>query len=358
VAGADPARTALVEDGAVPAERHPDAALAAKVEAALRWWLARQPGAGPAGAPTSALTGGGAVAQLEHEFGRLHAGRPALLLPSATYALRAALDALHIGPGDEVIIPALDWTASRDAVRSVGAAPVPVAVDAATLTLSAGAARSARTDRTAAAIACHLHGVPADVPALVQALDGLPVLEDCAAALGSRLDARPVGTLGNSFAVFSLGPGKTIDAGEGGVLVSTTLDLHREALACTAHPLRQVLAGLDSTTDPLRAFSVRPHAVTAILAMYELSWWNAPAARASHRRTAERMALSCRVVGVDARRENAQAWVPVHRGGACRPGRPTGAAVLAQAGTAMFAEAQALRDDLGLVSVAPDHSAG
>jgi DegT/DnrJ/EryC1/StrS aminotransferase family protein len=360
VAGVEPARTALVEERGVPVQRHPDAELAAKVDAALRWWLSRRFESGPARAPSSAITGGGAVVALEEEFSRLHAGRPTLLLPSATYALRAALAALRIGPGAEVIIPALDWTASRDAVRSVGATPVPVAVDAATLTLPAEGARRARTGRTSAAIACHLHGVPADVPALVQALDGLPVLEDCAGAFGSQLDGRQVGTLGNSFAVFSLGPGKTIDAGEGGVLVSMTPELHHAALAVTAHPLRQILAGLDPTTDPPPAFSIRPHVVTAILAMYGLSRWNPAAARADHRRTAEETALCDMVIGMDERRENAQAWVPVRRpqAGACQPGRPSGAAVLAEAGTAVFEETWALREGLGLLPVVTRQRAG
>lgn len=351
--GVEPVCAALVDERVGTPSQHPDAGLAAKLYPALRWWLSRESGSNLAGMPTSALTGGGAVSALESEFTRLHADRPSLLLPSATYALRAALIALRIGPGAEVMIPALDWTASLDAVRSVGASPVPVAVEPATLTLSAQAARRARTERTRAAICCHLHGTAADVPALIADLDGLPVLEDCAGALGSRLDGRPVGVLGNSFAVFSLGPGKTIDAGEGGVLVSATPELHRTALAVTAHPLRQALSGLAPTVD-LPTFSIRPHVITAILAMYELSRWDPSLARTEHRRAVEEFAGEAELIGVDQRRESAQAWLPVRRrlDGAQHHAR-SGAAVLVAAGAAGFDETRALHECLGLRPVNP-----
>jgi dTDP-4-amino-4,6-dideoxygalactose transaminase len=208
-----------------------------------------------------------------------------------------------------MIVPALDWTATRQAVRSLGAVPVPVAIDAATLTLSPTAATGARTDRIRAAVACHLHGVPADVPAMRDALPGLPLVEDCAASFDSALDGQPVGTLGD-VAVFSLGPGKTIDAGEGGVLVFASTTLHRAAVTRPTHPLRQSVTGLDAATACSEGLLIRPHPLAAILALHELSRWDRDAAVKAHRDAAARLADSwtsaSTVLGLDNLRVNAQ----------------------------------------------------
>lgn len=327
---------------------HPDGALAARVQAALNWWLSTPREAGLVGAPTSALTGGGAVAALEREFGRRHGDRPALLQPSATYALRAALDALSVGPGDEVLLPALDWTASRHAVLSLGARPVPTAVEPDTLTISPAAAAADRTERTAAVVACHLHGVAADIPALRRALPGVPIVEDCAAALGSTLDGRPVGTFGD-FAVFSLGPGKTIDAGEGGILLTSSVEMHQRAIRRTAHPLRQLLTGLhpDPNQDGL---SIRPHPITAILALHGLTRWDADEARRRYARSVAAVGDCGRVLGWDGRRQNAQDQVPVHvAGDGPAMGDGSGAVNLAAPKTVLHGHVEQLRRPVRLI---------
>ena len=262
---------------------HPDRAWIETVRSALDRWAATS-----SGSPTSSILGGGAIAAAEAAFGELHAGL-ALLLPSASYALRVALQAGGVVPGDEVICGAIDWPSGYAAVGSLGATPVPVAADPRTLTLDPAAVAAARTPRTRAVIACHLHGVCADVPAIRRLLPDLTVIEDVAQALGNRMDGLLAGTLGD-MAVLSLGPGKPLDAGEGGVLLSDGYARHDRAVAIACHPLRQLLTGL-SDPDPA-ALAIRPHPLTAVLALHQLTGWSPAAARARYAETASRLSGS------------------------------------------------------------------
>jgi hypothetical protein len=244
---------------------NPDQQWLARVRAALEAWERT-----PAARPTSSVLGGGAIAAAEARFSALHDDRPALLLPSATYALRVALQVVGVGLADEVLCPVLDWPSSLAAVTSLGAVPVCVAVDPATLTIDPLAAAAAATSRTRAVIACHLHGVCADVPALRAAVPRAVVIEDAAQAFGSALDDRQAGTLGD-LAVLSLGPGKHLDAGEGGVLLCADSRFHEAAVALACHPLRHLLAGVRDA--PLDTLAMRPHPMTAILALHALDAW-------------------------------------------------------------------------------------
>jgi len=284
---------------------HPDRAWIETVRSALDRWAATS-----SGSPTSSILGGGAIAAAEAAFSELHAGRPALLLPSASYALRVALQAGGVVPGDEVICGAIDWPSGYAAVSSLGATPVPVTADPRTLTLDPAAVAAARTPRTRAVIACHLHGVCADVPAIRRLLPDVIVIEDAAQALGNRMDDLLSGTMGD-MAILSLGPGKPLDAGEGGVLLSDGYARHDRAVAIACHPLRQLLTGLPDP-DPA-ALAIRPHPVAAILALHQLTGWSPAAARSRYAETASRLAgdPALRLLA-DARRHGmSQPQVPV-----------------------------------------------
>jgi len=294
-----------VAAGAPAGRRHPDRDWLASVQAALAWWADTEPDW-----PTSSVLGSGAVAAAEAAFSERHGGRPALLLPSATYALRVALQAAGVTAGDQVICGAIDWPAGYAAIVSLGAVPVPVAADPLTLTLDPAAAAAARTRETRAVLACHLHGVCADVPALRRLLPGVPVIEDAAQAFGSRLDGRLAGTMGDA-AVLSLGPGKQIDAGEGGVLLCRGRARYQRAVAIACHPLRLLLAGQPPPAPA--ALSVRPHPVAAVLALHRLAGWSAAAERSGHEETARRLAghTSLRLLGDTRRHQSSQPHVPV-----------------------------------------------
>jgi dTDP-4-amino-4,6-dideoxygalactose transaminase len=264
-------------------------------------------------AGTSQITGSGAIIAAELEFTRLHRERPAFMVPSATYGMYAMLATLGIGVGDEVIVPTLDWPASLAAVLARGAVPVFAAVDE-TLTLSAQAVGNCLTARTKAVIACHLHGVAADVLAirdvLAKAGSDIPIIEDCAQALGSTLDEFPVGTLGDA-AIFSFGPGKTISTGEGGMVVMRNWQVYEQLLCIAAHPVRQIVAGL--TTSNLLGLSIRPHPMAAVLLREALSGFDPESLRRKNLECAAELdgISGIKVLGADSRRQNASSMVPV-----------------------------------------------
>lgn len=293
-----------------PASRHPDREWLASIRLALDRWEA----ASPVAQPTSSVLGSGAVAVAEATLSARLDDRQVLLLPSASYGLRVALAALGVQAGDEVLLPALDWPASWAAARSLGATPIPVPVDARTLTIDPVAAARRRSERTKAAVACHLHGVCADIPALRSHLPALPVVEDAAGAFGSTLDGRPAGTLGD-LGVLSFGPGKSIDVGEAAALSCADPKLYARALHLATHPLRQLLAGLPS--PPGQEFSIRPHPMAAVLlwAALETVQQDDLAARRRALVTALNGSPGVATLEGDGRRTSSQACVPVLLGG-------------------------------------------
>jgi hypothetical protein len=284
---------------------HPDLRWLTQVRRALDAWELSA-----STQPTSSVFGSGAITAAEAAFSARHGGRLTLLLPSATYALRVALQVLGVEPGDEVLCGAVDWPSGTAAITSLGAVPVAVAMDPGTLTVDPAAAAKARTNRTRALIACHLHGICADVPALRAMLPGVGIVEDAAQAFGCSLDGQLAGTLGD-LAVLSLGPGKHIDAGEGGVLVCADAASHSAAVGIACHPLRHLVAGVFGGLQDTLA--MRPHPMTAVLALQALADWSAePAARVQG---ATRAALadmpSLRLLGDVARHASTTTSVPV-----------------------------------------------
>ncbi len=139
---------------------------------------------------------------------------------SGTAALELALRALDVGPGDEVLCPALTWPSPAHAVVRLGARVVLVDVDRDEWNAGPEAFAAARTEATKAAIVIDQFGNPARGAAIAEALGGVPIVEDAACALGSRFaDGSPCGSLG-AIGCFSLHPRKIITCGEGGVCVA------------------------------------------------------------------------------------------------------------------------------------------
>jgi dTDP-4-amino-4,6-dideoxygalactose transaminase len=170
------------------------------------------------------LTTGPRTKLFEERFAATVGTRHAIALNSATAALHLALEALGVGPDDEVIVPTWTFAASGEVVAYRGARPVLVDVDARTLNATPEAVLAAVTPRTRAVIAVHVAGRPVEIEQLVALLEprGIAVIEDSAHAFPSRIGGaagRYAGTFGRAGA-FSFYATKTITTGEGGMLVT------------------------------------------------------------------------------------------------------------------------------------------
>jgi perosamine synthetase len=162
------------------------------------------------------------VERFETDFARLCGTRFALGVANGTVGLHLVLEALGVGPGDEVIVPSLTYIATANAVAYTGATPVFADVDPSTWCLDVSAVQAAVTARTVGIIAVHLYGHPADMAALAAVADrhSLFLVEDAAEAHGAKVESRPVGGLGTA-GVFSFYGNKIVTSGEGGAVTTS-----------------------------------------------------------------------------------------------------------------------------------------
>jgi len=160
------------------------------------------------------------VRDFEELFVKHHSGRRSLAVSNGTVALHLALEALNIGADDEVLVPDLTFAASVNAIVYTGATPVLVDVDPITWNIDVAKAAELITSKTKAIMPVHLYGLPCDMEAIQElaSAHNLLIVEDCAEALGSYYDGKPVGTFGD-VATFSFYGNKTITTGEGGMIV-------------------------------------------------------------------------------------------------------------------------------------------
>jgi len=159
------------------------------------------------------LTMGPKVAEFEAELARLCEVEHALVVSSGTAALHAAVLALELQPGDEVLVPAYTFPATANVVALSGLVPVLVDVDPETMNVDAARIRAGA--RTRAVLAVHLFGRPARL----EQLPDLPLLEDAAGALGARRAGRACGGLG-LLGCLSFHPRKIVTTGEGGAVTT------------------------------------------------------------------------------------------------------------------------------------------
>ena len=160
------------------------------------------------------------VREFEEKFAALHGARYGLAVSSGSAALKVALAALGIGPGDEVIVPGFTFVASWEAVLDAGATPVFAEIDA-TLNLDPGALPDKITGRTRAVICVHMLGAPAriDEIAVLCRDRGLALIEDTAQAAGGTFKGKGLGTFGD-VGTFSFDSVKTVTTGEGGLVIT------------------------------------------------------------------------------------------------------------------------------------------
>ncbi|HXH81862.1 MAG TPA: DegT/DnrJ/EryC1/StrS family aminotransferase, partial [Candidatus Tectomicrobia bacterium] len=200
---------------------------------------------------------------LEAELAARCGVRHGIGVGSGTDALRLALAALGVGPGDEVVTPAFSFVASASTILMAGARPVFADVDARTCTVDPDAVGRALTPRTRAVIVVHLYGHPAPVDAIVALAGarGVAVIEDAAQAIGATWRDRPVGAWGDA-ACISFYPTKNLGAcGDAGMLVTDREDVAARVRRLRHHGdggrYRHVELGYCSRLDELQAAALR-----------------------------------------------------------------------------------------------------
>jgi perosamine synthetase len=176
------------------------------------------------------LVHGPRTLEFEDSFTSFMGGGSATSTSSATTALQLAYLTLGIGKGDEVIVPSLTHVATANAVLSVGAKPVFVDVNLHDGNISIDQVLKAISPKTKAICVVHFLGVPVEMNEIIKIAksNNLFVIEDCALALGARINNTHVGLLGD-FGAFSFYPAKHITTGEGGMLVSKDKNLISES---------------------------------------------------------------------------------------------------------------------------------
>lgn len=183
------------------------------------------------------ITSGPRVVELEKALGTyIGNGVDVRLFSSATAALEAILIAKEIGPGDEVIVPAMSFVASANVVTRTGATPVFVDVSIESRNIDADSVAAALTDKTRAVMPVHFAGMPVDMAPIYElaASKGLLVLEDAAQAIGTRYQGRQVGSYGNPVS-FSFHPNKNMTTIEGGAVASNEPGLIKQLESIRFH---------------------------------------------------------------------------------------------------------------------------
>jgi dTDP-4-amino-4,6-dideoxygalactose transaminase len=173
----------------------------------------------------------------EIEFAEHTGCKHAIALANGTVALELALQALDIGPGDEVVVPSRTFIASASCAFMCGARPVIADVDRDSQNLTAESTRKTLTPRTRAIVAVHLAGWPCDMDPILELAreHQLKVVEDCAQATGATYKGRPVGSMGDANA-FSFCQDKIMTTGgEGGLLTTNDTELWSRAWAFKDH---------------------------------------------------------------------------------------------------------------------------
>ena len=209
VDGGEPVRTAILPYGRQTIE---DDDVAAVVEALRSDWL----------------TTGPMVGRFEEAFAEFVGARHAVAVSNGTAALHAAMHALGIAPGDEVIVPTMTFAATANSVVYMGGTPVFADVDPGTLLLDVERAESLITERTRAIAAVDYAGQTCDYDALRALAErhGLALVDDAAHSVGATWRGAPAGTLAD-LSTFSLHPVKHLTTGEGGLITTDDDELAR-----------------------------------------------------------------------------------------------------------------------------------
>lgn len=184
------------------------------------------------------LTTGPKTKRFEEEFAAFIGSKcEAVAVNSATAGLHLALEAVGVGPGDEVITTPYTFTATAEVIRYLGADPVFVDIVHETYNIDPWKIEAAITPRTKAIIPVHFAGLPCDMEEILEIAQryGLKVIEDAAHALPSLYKGMLIGALKSDATVYSFYATKTITTGEGGMVVTQDPDIAQRCKVMRLH---------------------------------------------------------------------------------------------------------------------------
>ncbi len=177
------------------------------------------------------------VKEFEIEFAKYVGAKHAVAVSHCTGGLHIALEAVGVGPGDEVIAPSLTFAATINAIEYARATPVLVDVDPKTHNIDPKAIERAITKRTKAIMPVHFGGLACDMKAIfaLAKKHNLFVVEDAAHAMGTVYGGTRIGGFKNSLAVFSFYPNKNLTSIEGGMITTNSPELARKLEILSLH---------------------------------------------------------------------------------------------------------------------------
>jgi dTDP-4-amino-4,6-dideoxygalactose transaminase len=211
------------------------------------------------------------VSTLENEFARYSGVKFVLATTSGTSALLASAIALGLKPGDEIIVPAYTFVASYTSVIFAGLVPVLAEIDE-SLTLDADNIERRITPRTKAIMPVHMLGNPCDMNRIMEVAKkhNLLVLEDACQAAGASYKGKKVGSIGN-IGAFSLNIFKTINSGDGGLVVTNDKELYEIAFCVHDQGHKPMRFGVEIGTRNVLGLNFRMNEITAAVGLAQLS---------------------------------------------------------------------------------------
>ena len=215
--------------------------------------------------------GGPLVQRLENAWSDYYGVKYSVAMNSATSGLYAAVGALGIGYGDEVIVSPYTMSACAAAPLVYGAIPIFADVELETGCLNPESIETHITGRTKAILVVHQFGIPADMDAIMRIAEKhrLRVIEDCAQAHGAIYKGRYVGTFGD-IGVFSLNANKTIQTGEGAVCITGNKELRYRLALIRNHGEAVVAAARYNNIENIVGFNYRLTEIQAAIAIEQL----------------------------------------------------------------------------------------
>lgn len=183
------------------------------------------------------FVGGKFVKDFEDSFASFIGVKHCIACGNGTDSIEILLKAMNIGQGDEVIVPAISWISTAEAVSNIGATPVFVDIEDHFYCINPDLIEEKINEKTKAIIPVHLYGQPADMPRIMQIAEkyNLKVLEDCAQAHGAEIAGKKIGTWGDC-ASFSFYPSKNLGAyGDAGAMLTNNDEIAETARRIANH---------------------------------------------------------------------------------------------------------------------------